>query len=68
MVELTHWFDRERVTIIIESSPFILFGIAWLALWQRGGAQPPLRHRDFEDEPPKGGRPVPMPKVLERTP
>ena len=68
MVEVIHWLDRERVTIVVESGPFILFGIAWLVLRQRRGAQPPLRHRDFEDEPPKGGRPLSMPKVLERTP
>ena len=68
MAEVIHWLDRERVTIIVEGGPFILFGIAWLALWQCGSAQPPSRHRDFEREPPKGGRPLPMPKVLERTP
>jgi hypothetical protein len=68
MVEVIHWLDSERITIIVESGPFILFGIAWLALWQRGGAQPRLRPRDLGDEPPRGGRPLAMPKVLERTP
>jgi hypothetical protein len=68
MVEIIHWLDRERVTIIVESGPFILFGIAWIVMRQGGAAQPPTGHRNFENEPPRGGRPLAMPKVLERTP
>lgn len=32
MVEVVHWLNTERLAIIIEGGPFILLGLAWLAL------------------------------------
>ena len=40
MVEVLHWLDRDPVAIFVECGPFILFGIAWLAMRSRGTVHP----------------------------
>jgi len=70
MIEILRWLDMERVAIFLWCGPFFLFGMAWLAMRPRRGIKPRPWHRDFEEPPPMGGRPLsrrplPMPKVLE---
>ena len=65
MADILRWFDTDRAAFFLECGPFILLGIAWLALRPRGRAHRQFQYDDSGKQPLNGRQPLPMPTVPE---